>query len=85
MTQHYGIGVSAILISCVMEMCCEQMYLVSQAFLFLKLRVSYLKKISHYIHDSVGFILFEFLFATGFRGYIFSFNENHYFRGIVVT
>lgn len=39
-TQHYVVGVMAIIISCVVEMCCEPLYLVSQAFLFVKLRVS---------------------------------------------
>ncbi|XP_075229849.1 man(5)GlcNAc(2)-PP-dolichol translocation protein RFT1 [Lycorma delicatula] len=38
-TPHYRIGVWAIAISCVIEMCVEPLYLVSQAFLFVKLRV----------------------------------------------
>lgn len=57
---------------------------ISSVFI-LEIKSELLEKISHHVHDSVGFILFEFLFVTGFRGYIFSSNENHYFRGIVVT
>ncbi|XP_073974876.1 man(5)GlcNAc(2)-PP-dolichol translocation protein RFT1 isoform X2 [Rhodnius prolixus] len=38
-TNHYSIGVWAICVSCVLGMCVEPMYLVAQAFLFVKLRV----------------------------------------------
>ncbi|KAL1457103.1 hypothetical protein WDU94_001766 [Cyamophila willieti] len=38
-TSHYTIGVWSIAISCIMEMCCEPLYLVAQAFLFVRLRV----------------------------------------------
>ncbi|KAL1117181.1 hypothetical protein AAG570_004508 [Ranatra chinensis] len=38
-TVHYKVGVLAICISCVIEMCAEPLYLVSQAFLFVKLRI----------------------------------------------
>ncbi|XP_026677215.1 protein RFT1 homolog [Diaphorina citri] len=38
-TTHYAVGVWSIAISCVMEMCCEPLYLVAQAFLFIRLRV----------------------------------------------
>uniref|UniRef100_A0A8D9AHU3 Protein RFT1 homolog n=2 Tax=Cacopsylla melanoneura TaxID=428564 RepID=A0A8D9AHU3_9HEMI len=38
-TSHYTIGVWSIAISCIMEMCCEPLYLVAQAFLFIRLRV----------------------------------------------
>lgn len=39
-TVHYKLGVYAICISCVMNVCIEPFYLVAQAFLFVKLRVS---------------------------------------------
>lgn len=38
-TQHYTLGVCSICISCIIEMFCEPLYLVSQAFLFVKFRV----------------------------------------------
>nr|CAD7258170.1 unnamed protein product [Timema shepardi] len=38
-TQHYTLGVWSICISCIVEMCCEPVYLVSQAFLFVRLKV----------------------------------------------
>jgi len=38
-TTHYTLGVLAICISCVVEMCAEPIYLVAQAFLFVKLKV----------------------------------------------
>lgn len=38
-TQHYSLGVWAICISCVVEMCCEPVYLSAQAFLFVRLKV----------------------------------------------
>ncbi|XP_063229918.1 protein RFT1 homolog [Bacillus rossius redtenbacheri] len=38
-TQHYALGVWSICVSCVVEMCCEPVYLVSQAFLFVRLKV----------------------------------------------
>ncbi|BES98557.1 Rft protein [Nesidiocoris tenuis] len=38
-TVHYRLGVWAICISCVMNVCIEPFYLVAQAFLFVKLRV----------------------------------------------
>ncbi|XP_014287968.1 man(5)GlcNAc(2)-PP-dolichol translocation protein RFT1 isoform X1 [Halyomorpha halys] len=38
-TTHYTIGVWSICISCIMEMCIEPIFLVSQAFLFVKLKV----------------------------------------------
>nr|CAD7198568.1 unnamed protein product [Timema douglasi] len=37
-TQHYTLGVWSICISCIVEMCCEPVYLVSQAFLFVRLK-----------------------------------------------
>lgn len=38
-TVYYEFGVWSILISCIIELCCEQLYIVSQAFLFVKLQV----------------------------------------------
>ncbi|XP_065219115.1 protein RFT1 homolog [Planococcus citri] len=38
-TQHYTFGVISIAASCVIEMCSDSLYLVSQAFLFVKLRI----------------------------------------------
>lgn len=35
---HYKVGVWAIGISCIIDMCCEPLYLITQAFLFVKLR-----------------------------------------------
>ncbi|KAK7863336.1 hypothetical protein R5R35_009691 [Gryllus longicercus] len=38
-TPHYNLGVWAICISCVIEMCCEPVYLTAQAFLFVRLKI----------------------------------------------
>ncbi|XP_069693388.1 man(5)GlcNAc(2)-PP-dolichol translocation protein RFT1-like [Periplaneta americana] len=38
-TEHYELGVWSICFSCVIEMCCEPVYLVSQAFLFVRFKV----------------------------------------------
>jgi len=38
-TTYYEFGVWSILISCIIELCCEQLYIVAQAFLFVKLQV----------------------------------------------
>ncbi|KAJ9583564.1 hypothetical protein L9F63_022098 [Diploptera punctata] len=38
-TQHYTLGVWAICVSCIVEMCCEPVYLVAQAFLFVRFKV----------------------------------------------
>uniref|UniRef100_A0A1B6KM47 Protein RFT1 homolog n=1 Tax=Graphocephala atropunctata TaxID=36148 RepID=A0A1B6KM47_9HEMI len=38
-TTHYTLGVYAIAISCVVEMCVEPLYMVAQAFLFVRLKV----------------------------------------------
>ncbi|PSN56321.1 Protein RFT1 [Blattella germanica] len=38
-TEHYTIGVYAICMSCVIEMVCEPVYLVAQAFLFVRFKV----------------------------------------------
>ena len=38
-TQHYKLGVYGICLSCIIEMFCEPVYLVSQAFLFVRFRV----------------------------------------------
>ncbi|XP_021922938.1 protein RFT1 homolog isoform X2 [Zootermopsis nevadensis] len=38
-TQHYTLGVWAICLSCVIEMFCEPVYLVAQAFLFVRFKV----------------------------------------------
>lgn len=38
-TVYYEFGVWSILISCIIELCCEQLYIVAQAFLFVKLQV----------------------------------------------
>ncbi|XP_046667245.1 protein RFT1 homolog [Homalodisca vitripennis] len=38
-TTHYTLGVYAIAISCVIEMCVEPLYMVAQAFLFVRLKV----------------------------------------------
>ncbi|XP_023711319.1 protein RFT1 homolog isoform X2 [Cryptotermes secundus] len=38
-TQHYTLGVWAICLSCVIEMCCEPVYLVAQSFLFVRFKV----------------------------------------------
>jgi hypothetical protein len=38
-TQHYTLGVWAICLSCVIEICCEPVYLVAQAFLFVRFKV----------------------------------------------
>lgn len=48
-TPHYTIGVYAIAVSCVIEMCVEPLYLVAQAFLFVRFKVSVQAKS---IHDS---------------------------------
>lgn len=39
-TVYYEFGVWSILVSCVIELCCEQLYIVAQAFLFVKLQVT---------------------------------------------
>lgn len=38
-TVYYEFGVWSIIISCIIELCCEQLYIVAQAFLFVKLQV----------------------------------------------
>lgn len=38
-TQHYTLGVWAVCLSCVIEMFCEPVYLVAQAFLFIRFKV----------------------------------------------
>jgi len=38
-TTYYEFGVWSIIISCIIELCCEQLYIVAQAFLFVKLQV----------------------------------------------
>ncbi|PSN57118.1 hypothetical protein C0J52_01317 [Blattella germanica] len=38
-TEHYAFGVYAICLSCVIEMICEPVYLVAQAFLFVRFKV----------------------------------------------
>jgi hypothetical protein len=38
-TQHYTLGVWAVCLSCVIEMFTEPVYLVSQAFLFVRFKV----------------------------------------------
>ncbi|XP_069690286.1 man(5)GlcNAc(2)-PP-dolichol translocation protein RFT1-like [Periplaneta americana] len=38
-TEHYELGVWSVCFSCVIEMCCEPVYLVSQAFLFVRFKV----------------------------------------------
>ncbi|KAJ1524816.1 hypothetical protein ONE63_009686 [Megalurothrips usitatus] len=38
-TEHYTIGVWSIAISCIIEMCCEPVYLMAEAFLFVRLKV----------------------------------------------
>ncbi|XP_025204613.1 protein RFT1 homolog [Melanaphis sacchari] len=38
-TTYYEFGVWSIIISCIIELCCEQLYIIAQAFLFVKLQV----------------------------------------------
>lgn len=38
-TRHYAVGVWAVGVSCVLEVCCEPLYLTAQVYLFIKLRV----------------------------------------------
>ncbi|XP_034254900.1 protein RFT1 homolog [Thrips palmi] len=38
-TEHYTIGVWSIAISCIIEMCCEPVYIMAEAFLFVRLKV----------------------------------------------
>ncbi|XP_026286536.1 protein RFT1 homolog [Frankliniella occidentalis] len=38
-TEYYTVGVWSIAISCIIEMCCEPVYLMSEAFLFVRLKV----------------------------------------------
>ncbi|XP_050543409.1 protein RFT1 homolog isoform X2 [Daktulosphaira vitifoliae] len=40
LTLHYKFGVWSILISCVMELCSEQLYIVGQAFLFVRVQIA---------------------------------------------
>lgn len=47
-TQHYTLGVWAICVSCVIEMCCEPLYLVAQAFLFVRFKVMLVQFINVY-------------------------------------
>jgi hypothetical protein len=47
-TQHYTLGVWAICLSCVIEMCCEPVYLVAQAFLFVRFKVMAVQLINVY-------------------------------------
>jgi hypothetical protein len=47
-TEHYTLGVWAICLSCVIEMCCEPVYLVAQAFLFVRFKVMAIKLINVY-------------------------------------
>lgn len=38
-TRHYAVGVWAVGVSCVLEVCCEPLYLTAQVYLFIKLRI----------------------------------------------
>nr|CAD7441970.1 unnamed protein product [Timema bartmani] len=53
-TQHYTLGVWSICISCIVEMCCEPVYLVSQAFLFVRLKV---------VLDTIQIVVRTFIFT----------------------
>uniref|UniRef100_A0A1B6DLV9 Protein RFT1 homolog n=1 Tax=Clastoptera arizonana TaxID=38151 RepID=A0A1B6DLV9_9HEMI len=54
-TEHYKVGVLAIVISCIIEMFVEPMYLVAQAFLFVRLRV---------VMDTINVVVRTTIFTT---------------------
>jgi oligosaccharide translocation protein RFT1 len=53
-TEHYTLGVWAICLSCVIEMCCEPVYLVAQAFLFVRLKVMTVQLLTVYSSIELG-------------------------------
>lgn len=73
-TVYYDFGVWSILISCIIELCCEQLYIVAQAFLFVKLQVfkkSILQHMFtvHVLHIIELCLTKKFLFALWYKLY----------------
>lgn len=66
-TQHYTFGVIAVAGSCIIEMCSEPLYLVSKAFLFVKLRVRMCSWVRYRILFSNSHSVFKFSFINFFQ------------------